>query len=405
MASTTVQEWRAGWPIVLGAALAFATGYGTQAFISSMFIPPLEEAFGWSRGQIALGHNAVLAGAFVSPLVGRLIDRRGVRIVASVGAILLGVTWIGFALMPPSLIVFYLCYLVLAVVGVATTSMVYCRAVTTWFDASRGRALAFVNAGMTITGMLLPTLLFGVIDAIGWRAGYALMAALAFFVALPATWLLVRERPVALGQSVEEKGDRDSLRYVLGNWRAILLCIAGALTYAPFAGVVSQLQPLLIDASLPPASAAQLIGLIAGAALVGTILAGLLVDRIWAPIVAFAFSLGPVFGCILLTANRLDPTTAAIAIALLGMAQGAEVQLIAYLIGRYFPMQRYGTVFGVSLGLTIAMCSLSVSMFGLAHDAFGNYTLVLWIAAASFAIASVSYLMLGRYPAKAEQPA
>ena len=404
MTSATSTEWQTGWPIVVGAALAFATGYGAQAFVSSMFIPPLEAAFGWTRGQLALGHNAVLAGAFVSPLVGRLVDRRGVRIVASVGAILLGLTWVGFALMPPKLIVFYLCYLVLAVVGVATTSMVFCRAVTTFFDASRGRALAFVNAGMTITGMLLPALLFVVIDSFGWRAGYALMAALAFFVCLPAAWCLVRERPATVGGSGEEAADGKSLRYVLGNWRAVLLCVAGALTYAPFAGVVSQLQPLLIDASLAPATAAPLLGLIAGAALAGTVLAGLLVDRIWAPLVAFVFSLGPVFGCILLTADTLNPSSAAIAIALLGMAQGAEVQLIAYLIGRYFPMQRYGTVFGVSLGLTIAMCSLSVSMFGLAHDAFGDYNLVLWIAAVSFAIASVGYLLLGRYPANNALP-
>lgn len=160
-------EWRTGWPVVLGAALGFATGYGTQAFVSSMFIPPLEEAFGWTRGQIALGHNTVLAGAFISPLVGRLVDRRGVRVVASVGAVLLGLTWIAFAAMPANIAAFYMIYLVLAVVGVATTSMVFCRAVTTWFDASRGRALALVNAGMTITGMLLPSALFSVIDAYG----------------------------------------------------------------------------------------------------------------------------------------------------------------------------------------------------------------------------------------------
>src|SRR2546425_9387412 len=72
-------EWRQSWRLGLAALLGAACAYSVWTAVSSLFVQPLQDAFGWSRGQIALAYNAGLVTAFVAPLIGRAVDRLGVR--------------------------------------------------------------------------------------------------------------------------------------------------------------------------------------------------------------------------------------------------------------------------------------------------------------------------------------
>ena len=65
-------------------------------FAFSLFVKPLEEALGWSRGEIMAAFTfCFLSQGMVSPLVGRLVDRYGAKNVIATGAIIGG---IGFVL-------------------------------------------------------------------------------------------------------------------------------------------------------------------------------------------------------------------------------------------------------------------------------------------------------------------
>ncbi len=398
MNKTARQEWEKGWTVVLGAAVGFASGMSVLSFASSVFVEPLQEAFGWSRGQIGFYHYAGLAVAFMAPVIGRLTDRFGVRLIAASCLTAVGLVWIALASMTGSLFVFYALFGLFYVVGLGTTGMTFTRAVTSWFDKSRGLALACTNLGMTIVGMALPAVLYFAISQSNWRAGFLVLAALALLVGLPATLLLVRERPASPADTHDAQIKPSAFLTVLANRKVLLVCFAGALTYAPFAGVVSQLHPLLTDAEIAPNVAANVLGMLAGSALIGTMLAGWLVDRIWAPAVGFVFTAAPIIGCVILLSPTLHPAFAAVAVILLGMAQGAEVQLIAYLIGKYFPMRDYSTIFGVSLFIVVTLASTAAILFGFAHDYFGHYRYALMAAATCFGFAAGLYLLLGPYP-------
>src|SRR5437868_12868091 len=57
----------------------------------TVFLKPISESFGWDRAQVVSVYSlAALAGGLGSPLVGRLFDRSGPRMVYSFGLILLG---------------------------------------------------------------------------------------------------------------------------------------------------------------------------------------------------------------------------------------------------------------------------------------------------------------------------
>jgi MFS family permease len=408
-----ISEWRHGWRAVLAGAVGYATGITTWQFTQSLFVPQLQEAFGWSRGAIAMASSSYILAAICAPFIGRLADGFGVRRVAIAASALFGLVSLGLAVMNGNIGFYYVLCGLAAIIGMGTTGMTFCRVVTSWFDTSRGVALALTSAGMSIVGALLPPALFLVMSAYGWRAGYVLMAALPLLVAVPVSLLWLRERPQpaapapVLAAAAPVKAGW--LRAVM-KWRVLLLCLAGALTYAPFSGIIGQLHPLLTGAGLEPSVAARIVGLTAVSSLTGMLLSGWLADRIWAPLVACIFTLGPVIGCILLMGHALSIVTACIGVVLIGLAQGAEIQIIAYLIGRYFGVRNYATIFGLSVFTTTALSAAFNVGFGAAYDRFGDYRAALVVAASCFLVAALCYLALGRYPrdragAQVQEPA
>ena len=192
-----LDEWRGGWRAVLAGAVGYATGLTTWQFTSSLFVPQLEAAFGWSRGEIALASNGFILAAVLAPFIGRLADRIGVRPVAIAASALFGLVSLGLAAMNGSIGVYYVLFGLAGIIGMGTTGMTFCRVVTSWFDTSRGLALALTSAGMSVVGALLPPALFLVMSEFGWRAGYVLMAALPLLIALPVSLFWLRERPRA----------------------------------------------------------------------------------------------------------------------------------------------------------------------------------------------------------------
>src|ERR1700735_3047645 len=57
----------------------------------TVFLKPISENFGWDRAQVVSGYSLVwLAGGLTAPLIGRLFDHSGPRVVYSIGLLLLG---------------------------------------------------------------------------------------------------------------------------------------------------------------------------------------------------------------------------------------------------------------------------------------------------------------------------
>jgi sugar phosphate permease len=61
----------------------------------TVFLKPISESFGWDRAQVVSVYSLTwLAGGLTAPLVGRLFDRSGPRIVYALGLLLLGAAFL-----------------------------------------------------------------------------------------------------------------------------------------------------------------------------------------------------------------------------------------------------------------------------------------------------------------------
>jgi predicted MFS family arabinose efflux permease len=397
-----VAEWRTSWRPGVAALAAGAIGYSLFSAVSSLFVEPLQSQFGWSRGDIAFVHSFGLITAFAAPVVGRLTDRHGVRPVLLLGLVL---TALGYALlsqMQGSLIYYYAAYLVFSLAGMATTGITVTRILSGAFDKTRGTALALGRSGLAVTGALMPLILYPVIIHAGTQGGYLMLGGLILLVAFPLVWLWVPSRAADLRAGrILIHVPADGWLKLLGKRKVRILIAASVLNYVPVVSLLSQMKPLAMSKGLDAATAVGAVSMMGLAAACGALLSGVLVDRFWAPAVAFVLNALPAVGCIFLLQGQVPPVIFLGAVVLIGLGQGAEIDIVAFMIARYFGLRSYASIYGLStLGIALGV-ACGASLIGMAYDVFGNYDMALMAASASFALASVLYLSMGRYPREA----
>lgn len=393
-------EWRANWTSVLAAGLGMAAGISMFASVFGFFIVPLQQEFGWSRTQLATASLAVLSSSLLMPVIGALLDRVGARRLAAVGAVAVALTYASLAFNPGELWLFYLSLLAIALVAApATSPLVFAKPIVTRFNRSRGMALGLGLSGSYLLVIVVAPALQWVIGAHGWRVGFGLLAVMSLALGLLAAVLLGPHAPPAQ----EELGDEaaaSGLREAMGDRRFWLLAAAMILASLPLGGLISQLQPLLADRNVPAATAGLLGAWYAACIVIGRLGTGVLLDRIWPPGVGTAALAVPSIGMLLLASGDATVLTLGAALACIGLAHGAESDLVSFFAARYFGSRSFGVIAG-ALGL---MIGVSIGIGGLAFayvaDRFGNYGPALTTSAALMAASAVLLLMSGIAPAR-----
>ena len=401
-----LDEFRDGWRVVLASALGVGIGLtGAPFYTLGIFLGPLGAQFHWSRAQLSAGALCLHMGyAFTAPFVGRLIDRVGVRRVA-LGS-LAGLT-VGLCLMTqigPSIISFYALILLMSVLGCGTIPIVWAYAVSTWFQKNRGFALSITLTGTGVASIVAPLGVNALIKSYGWQAGYLGLAVFAALVVAPATWFFLSEktrRTSAASPSTPNLPGilaRDALR--TGRFWQLLLGVT-CMSLGTGA-IIVHLVPLMTDAGLSRDIATGIVGLMGVAIIVGRLSVGAFIDRIHGPYVAIVYLMFPVIGCLILASAVITPTIAIIGVLMVGLAAGAEVDLIAFLTSRYFGLKSYGEVYGWQLVVFALGAGFGPWLSGKAFDLSGSYKISLYAGAAAFALGAAAIGSLGRYPVFAD---
>jgi predicted MFS family arabinose efflux permease len=125
---------------------------------------------------------------------------------------------------------------------------------------------------------------------------------------------------------------------------------------------------MLMDSGLSPQQAGGVAGMLGITIIVGRLCVGALVDRFPAAYVGMSFLILPAIACLLLTHGAPIP-----AALLIGLAAGAEVDLLAYLVSRRFGMRNYGQIYGCQHALFSIGAGIGPVLLGAAHDRMGSY--------------------------------
>jgi OFA family oxalate/formate antiporter-like MFS transporter len=407
-ADTARDELRRGWRPLVASCIGLALGLSPHtAYTIGIVAGPLGESLGWPRSSV-LGATmaATLAVILLGTTTGRLVDRLGARRVALVSTAGVGLGLLLLSTAGGSVSVFYGLWGIMTMLGLGTLPMTYAKIITAWFNKSRGLALGLMLASTGLAGATYPFYIDGWIDAIGWRGAFVGLALLPLLISLPLQFFWLRERPAtAQAETAAAATTGLTLGQAVRHHRFWVSALAAMLLNAASGGLLTNFLPLLTEAGLPHSQAIQALSVLALSITAGRLLCGVMLDRLWAPVVAAILIAPAIAGVLVLTADAIDPLLAIGCVVLVGLVTGAEFDLMAFIISRYFGRSHYSEIFGLQFAIFAIGSGASPILFGRIHDRTGSYDPLLFVSAAMLAGAALLLFTLGRYPKAYEQAA
>ncbi|MGE0385434.1 MAG: MFS transporter [Gammaproteobacteria bacterium] len=396
MVVTYSEELRRHVRPLIAACIGLGFGGALSVYTQGLFGPSLIAEFGWSKSQFALVGVTSFAFVFIIPIAGRLTDRYGVRRVATVATLGHPAVTFALGLMNGNFTLFLALMMAKTCLGAMATTTIYTRLVAERFTVARGFALAVVTSGPPLVGAIAAPILAGVIQAHGWRAGFFTLAGA--ILAGGVTALLPvpkREQPANPGR---RRGNAFLVDFLaLARARVFWLLLGGMfLCNLPQALAGTQLMLMALDSGATHEIAVAMMSSYALGVITGRFACGLALDRAPANRVAFVSLILPALGFAALYSPYDAGWFLVAGMALVGLAQGAEGDIAAYVVSRHFELAHYSFVLGfvsASLAAAAATGALLLSLMLRVEESYMPFLLV--CAVATFGGAA-TLLMIGR---------
>jgi len=393
----TGSEFSRHWLLVLVCAVGIGVGVSSLPFYTQgLFIEAWIADFGWTRAQASLGIlGSTLALAAVLPFIGSIVDRYGLVTPVMISLLGLSLAYVLLGMFVQSIATFVILAMLQAILGSASSPLAYTRAINAVFNKQRGLALCVALSGAGVAATFGPTLISNAIDAFGWRGAYYAMALFTLVVGAVIILVLSRLNGAKTAVNIDmEAANRDFLVAKASRtyWTimAAIFCLSLGL-----GGLMIHFVPILLDVGFATNAAVKIAGVIGIAVVLGRLLVGFAVDRIFAPRVAIAILLACISGVLALA--LLGSVVAVPAAFVIGFSVGAEVDLIGYLVARYFGMHAYGQIYGRQYSTFLIATGLSPVILGAVRDATGTYTASLFTAAAFMVISAALFAKLPKF--------
>lgn len=374
-------EWKRGWPVVVGAMACSGFGIPLFYYVVSLFLEGMRAEFGVSPGEMSNAQALIVVGALIAPVMGGWLDRFGFRRIFGLSALMLSAIFLCLGTIIDSFLGFAAMALLIGAIGVGCGPLAYTRPIAAWFWHSRGMALGLAAIGVAVTTTFIAPLLARLIAAEGWRAGFLALAVLTLVLCIPATLILMKEAPPEgpAGPQMSEVAVADRTHFRDRDfWLMIFAMLAMAI---PGSGMISQIAPIVKGEGIDAASAAYGITAFAFGQVAGRIIAGWFLDHANPRIVGFLFTAVPAVGFVALAMFDLTVWGAVFAIAMVGVQQGAEIDLFAWFTARRYGFARYSGVYGWIIAASWIGNAAGILTFGWLRDFNGDYVIAEWVGA------------------------
>jgi MFS family permease len=398
------REWKANWPIVVGATAGITFSPVPTASMG-FFIDPLHAQFGWTVAAISSGLTIQsIASTFLTPVAGGLADRFGARWVATPSIFMAALAFAAISQVTGAAWQWTAIWIVYSLVSLGTRSAVWSAAISKSFAANRGLALGIVLAGLAVTQAVAPIVARWLIDNHGWRTGYlglglgwgglVAMAVLLLFRppkdGSPATPDAATHRPTLLGGL--------TLPQAIVDHRVLRIALAILLQSIAGGAVNVHLVKILGAHGISRSDSAMVAAVYGIATVIGQVSVGRLLDRYTSRLIPFACFTTPALAYLLLAQGSSLLWPAFLAAILIGLGGGASLAAAAYLTSRYAGVLHYGKIFGIISSMLGLAGGLGPLLAGHIFDATGSYALLLSTSIGLVLVSGFSVLGLGPYP-------
>ncbi len=278
-----------GWVVAVAATLVLLLPYIGNDTTIGLFIDDLIAEYHLDQTAIAtlLGIGGLVAG-FTLPRMGRIIDRHGSRLVFLIAGLLYSLTLIVLSQAGSSL-AFLILYIAMRTLGHGPLYIVGGTVIAQWFRSKRGRVMGITVVVIWLTQSVYTPWMQQLVETHGWRAFWGYSGLLIGLAAVPALWLLLRDRPEKYGLLPDGAVRVDESLAPEEHWtlkeaqRTLMFWVfAAGRMVGPVVGASLILYQVVIfdDLGYEPHVAAQTFGMVSVAAALSSVVIGYLIDRV-----------------------------------------------------------------------------------------------------------------------------
>jgi len=398
-------EWRRYWPLVVTAFLGLAL---PSAAVNSMgvFVESLEREFGWTRTEISGGVAlASLITIPLSPLVGAMIDRYGVRRLALLGILLTASAIAALSFADGAVVQWMVLWFIFGLAALLIKPTLWTAAISGAFNGGRSLALGLALSGMSMVLILVPPLTEWLISGFGWRSAYIWLAVIFGVPALGMSYFFLygakdRQRIARAGPAGEVEQALEGLSVAEAFRSPALYRIAGAtlITLAFGAAFLAHQFPILTESGVSRHNAALLASLAGAGSIAGKLVTGWLMERFDGGFIGCITNSLMAIGMLFLLEPFRTPVMIVLAMLIIGYSNGAKLQICVFLTSVYGGMRNYGKIFGVMASIMAVAGGLGPLLGGMIYDLTKGYNALIIVGIPSSLIAGLLLFRLGRYP-------
>jgi MFS family permease len=406
-----------GWFALAGSMLTAFVAGGALVFSYGVFLPVMCAEFGWSRAVMSGGLSiGLLTFGVPSLLSGVLVAKFGPRINMIWGNLVAALALAGMYFVSQVWHVYVLYGL--AGLGAGVGGYVACTTVANnWFIKKRSLAMGIFAAGGAMGGFIFPPLTTVIIDSLGWRAAWLVLAGIVFvLVTLVADIILVRDRPEDMGLlpdgeapapfQASPPGEGSTGAVGQGPWKAgkaVLLPVTwlvaafASSNYFALGTMIGHQVAYVQDVGYGAVAAAFTMSLSSGVGIAGRVGYGVLALKYNIKKMAIFGILLQVISLGILLAGRQLGFIYVFAI-LFGISNGMLITAMPTIVGDYFGREAFAQTMGVVFAIGLTVESIAPVVAGAIYDATSTYQIA-FILVAVFSLVGLASVVLARKPA------
>lgn len=411
------QKEFSGWSTLVGAMLAYGCICGDVTYAYGVFLPSMNETFGWSRSALSGPYTLFLiTGGLLGPLVGWTIARFGARKNVIFGNIFAALGLLGMSQVREIWQV-YLFFGVMGGLGLAFSEFLTMTTVINhWFIRKRSLALGLLFASGGIGGFLLPPMIISFISSLGWRWAWVCLSSMHLLLAVVLAGILIRDTPESEGQLPDglqrgvlsddlQSATQDRVYSTAVDWNVrdalrtpvlwLLLVLFSVLLFVHNMLTTHQVA-YLHDLNYSPMVSATALGLMLGMSILGRLVSGVLGMRFDGRHLAAVFLSCMGLGIVSLL-NARGIFFVYLYSILTGIGFGGMIVLLPNVMGAYFGRTHFSGIVGWTTLAVTLVSAVSPILAGFFYDRTGNYTIP-FAAASVLLFVSIVLAFLARPP-------
>ncbi|MPZ61075.1 MAG: MFS transporter [Propionibacteriales bacterium] len=363
------------------AATAFFASAPGQSFLIAVFVDDMLVGTGLSRttfsGLYAAG-TVVSAGSML--VLGRIVDRHGLRAAWAVVSLALALAC-GLASLAAGALLAFLALVTLRTFGQGSLPLLGTLLVARNFEGRRGQAMAVANLGITGASVLLPPVVATLIVAVGWRHSYQVLGLALLLIVLPLA-VFVKDgppRPAAAPDPAAKPATYPPATRRVRHGRFTIPTLSAGLMLLVLAGpplvgtaLTFHAVSILGEKQLSFLQAGFALSILGAASAAGTVVSGLLADRLSNRALLTMLSATVMVAPLALLVPH--PAAAYAAYGVLGFTMGGMGVINGTVWARTYGVAQLGRIQGTAQSSMITAAALAPLVPAISQSLLGSYT-------------------------------